>query len=162
LTIRKHKEAFVPLDVRNSVEIAATLGAGILAGILVGTGLAAYTAKGLPETSWVMQFQLEDRLFAKAMPPLMLTTLLALIAACVLARGHSRSLFAASVLFMVLVLVVTIGFEVPLNKQIQSWTLNNAPSSWQHVRDLWLERHLWRTISSVLGFVSALLALVVF
>jgi hypothetical protein len=58
-------------------------------------------------------------------------------------------------------LVATIGFEVPLNPQIQSWTPGYAPSSWQHVRDLWLERHLLRTISSVLGFISALLALVV-
>jgi uncharacterized membrane protein len=151
----------VVLDGRNAVAIAATLGVGILAGILVGTGLAAYTAKSLQEASWVMRFQLEDRLFAKVMPPLMLTTLVALIAACALARGHSRSLFAASVLFMVLVLVVTIGFEVPLNKQIQSWTPGDAPSSWQQIRDRWLERHLLRTISSVLGFLSALLALAV-
>jgi len=151
----------VVLNGRNAVAIAATLGVGILAGILVGTGLAAYTAKGLQEASWVMRFQLEDRLFAKIMPPLMLTTLMALIVACALARGHSRSLFAASVLFMVLVLVVTIGFEVPLNKQIQSWTPGDAPSSWQQTRDRWLERHLLRTISAVLGFLSALLALVV-
>jgi hypothetical protein len=68
----------VPLDVRHSVALVATLGTGILFGVLVGTGLAAFTARDLPETSWVMQFQLEDRLFAKAMPPLMLTTLLAL------------------------------------------------------------------------------------
>jgi uncharacterized membrane protein len=151
----------VPLDTRNAVAVVATLGAGILAGILVGTGLAAFTAKGLPEASWVMRFQLEDRLFAKAMPPLMLITLLSLIAACLLAQGSSRSLFGVSVLFMILVLVVTVGFEVPLNKQIQSWTPGQAPSSWQHVRDLWLDRHLIRTISSVLGFISALLALAI-
>jgi uncharacterized membrane protein len=154
-----HKEAFMTLDARNTVAIAATLGTGVVAGILAGTGLAAFTAKGLPEASWVMRFQLEDRLFSKAMPPLMLTTLLALIAACISTRGHARVLFAASVLCMILVLVVTIGFEVPLNKQIQSWTPGAAPSAWQHVRDLWLQRHLLRTLSSVLGFLSALLAL---
>jgi uncharacterized membrane protein len=66
-----------------------------------------------------------------------------------------------SVLFMVLVLVVTIGFEVPLNKQIQSWTPTSTPSGWQQIRDVWLERHILRTISSVLGLISALIALMV-
>ena len=138
----------------------ATLGVGLLSGIMVGTGLALFTARALPEASWVMRFQLEDRLFAKAMPPLMLGTLLALIVACVLTRGHARLLIATSTLFMALVLVVTIGFEVPLNHQIQSWTPGSAPPAWQRVRDLWLERHLLRTISSLIAFVSALFALI--
>jgi uncharacterized membrane protein len=55
------------------------------------------------------------------------------------------------------VLVVTIGFEVPLNNQIQSWTPTSTPSGWQHIRDVWLERHILRTISSVLGLISALI-----
>ncbi len=146
------------LDLRSTVASIAVFGVGILSGILVGTGLAAFTARGLPEQSWVLRFQLEDHLFAKAMPPVMLSTLLALIGAALLARGHSRLLLGASGLFMVLVLVVTIGFEVPLNQQIQSWTPGSAPLGWQNVRDLWLQRHLLRTIFAVLGFVAALLA----
>jgi hypothetical protein len=63
LSRRMHKEAFVSLDVRNSVAIFATFCVGLLAGIMVGTGLAAFTARGLSEAPWVMQFQLEDRLF---------------------------------------------------------------------------------------------------
>ena len=59
------------LDPKNTTAVMATLGVGVLAGILIGTGLAGYTARGLPEISWTLQFQLEDRLFAKAMPPLM-------------------------------------------------------------------------------------------
>jgi hypothetical protein len=84
------QEAFVALDVRKSVALVATLGVGVLSGILVGTRLAAFTARGLSEAAWVLAFQLEDRLFAKVMPPAMLSTLLALIAACILARCHSR------------------------------------------------------------------------
>lgn len=148
----------VPLDLRNAAALVATLGIGLLSGILIGTGLANYTAKGLPEISWVLGFQLEDRLFAKAMPPLMLGTLVVLVAACTLARGTSRLLFGAAIFCVVLVLVITIGFEVPLNKQIQSWTAGSAPANWALVRDLWLQRHLLRTICGTAAFVCALFA----
>ncbi len=148
------------LTIRIGVAIVATLGIGILTGILVGTGLAGFTARALPEAAWVMRFQLEDTLFAKAMPPVMLATLLALVAASVLSQGRSRWLYAASALCVVLVLVVTVGFEVPLNRQIQSWTPGSAPSIWPQVRDLWLQRHLLRTIASILAFLFALLGLV--
>jgi hypothetical protein len=47
---------------------------GLVAGLLLGTGMAAWTARGLPESSWTMRFQLEDALFAKTMPPLFLVT----------------------------------------------------------------------------------------
>ncbi len=146
-------------DPRNFIALIATLGVGLLAGILIGTGLSGYTAIGLPEISWTLQFQLEDRLFAKAMPPLMISTLLALGAAFVLSRGGSRLMFGAATLCMLLVLVITIGFEVPLNRQIQSWTAGSAPADWTQIRDLWLQRHLLRTISCTASFVCALLAL---
>ena len=144
---------------RNAIALLATLGVGLLAGILVGTGMTAFTTLRLTESSWVMQFQFEDQLFAKAMPPVMLGTLLALAAACFLTSGQTRLLFGAAIVFMLLVLAVTIGFEVPLNKQIQSWTPGSAPPAWQHVRDLWLKRHLLRTVASVLSFLSALASL---
>jgi uncharacterized membrane protein len=69
-------------------------------------------------------------------------------------------LFGTSTLFMLVVLAVTIGFEVPLNKQIQSWMPGSAPPEWSQVRDLWLQRQLLRTIAGLLSFVCALLAMV--
>lgn len=145
-------------DVRNLVALVATFGIGLLAGILVGTGLAAFTARTLPEGAWTMRFQAEDRLFSKAMPPLMLGTLMVLVGACVLSQGAARLAFGVALIFMLLVLVVTIGFEVPLNNQIQSWTAGSAPPHWSMVRDVWLQRHLVRTFSAALAFISALVA----
>ena len=147
------------LELRNLLALVATLGVGLLAGILVGTGMAAFTAKALPSTAWVMRFQLENRLFAKAMPPLMLGTLLALMATGMLSRGASRFLFVTSIVLMVLVFVVTVAFEVPLNKEMQSWTAAAPPSHWQQIRDLWLQRHLLRTIAAGMAFVAALIGL---
>ena len=145
---------------QNVVALVATLGAGLLAGIMVGTGLAQFSARALPAGSWIMRFQLEDFLFAKTMPTLMLGTLLALVAPSTLSRSTSRYAFAASAALMILVLVVTVGFEVPLNQQIQSWTVSAPPPSWQQLRDLWLRRHLLRTFAASLAFVSALVALI--
>ncbi len=148
------------LDIRHFVALGSTLGVGLLAGIMVGTGLAQLSAKALPAESWVRRFQLEDALFRKVMPPWMLGTLLALVAASALSRSAPRWLFATSAALMILVFVVTVGFEVPLNKQIQSWTSAMPPPGWQQVRDLWLQRHLLRTLAASLAFVSVLIALI--
>ena len=147
------------VELKQCIALVATLGIGLLAGTLAGTGLAEFTARHLPEASWTMRFQLEDSLFARVMPPFMLSTLVALGVSSTLAQGSPRWLFGASVAFMLLVLAVTIVFEVPLNKQIQSWTPGSAPHTWQSIRDLWLRRHLLRTIAAILSFISALLAL---
>ena len=90
----------------------------------------------------------------------MLAKLLALLTACTLARGASRLLLGMGILCMLLVLLVTIRLEVPLNKQIQLWTVTSAPSNWEQVRDLWLQRHLWRTVCAITGFLCVLFALV--
>jgi len=144
------------LVLKNTLALIAPLGSGLLAGILVGTGMAQFTAQGLAESSWVMRFQLEDQLFAKAMPPLMLSTLVALIALFAVSGGHARWWLGASIAFTLLVLAITIGYEVPLNRQIQSWTPGAAPSDWQRVRELWLQRHLLRTVAGSCAFICCL------
>jgi uncharacterized membrane protein len=144
------------LVLKNTLALIAPLGVGLLAGILVGTGMAQFTAQGLAESSWVMRFQLEDQLFAKVMPPLMLSTLIALIAFFALSDGHARWWLGASIVFTLLVLAITIGYEVPLNRQIQSWTPGAVPSDWRRVRDLWLQRHLMRTVAGLLAFICSL------
>ncbi len=149
------------LDIRNSASLIATLGVGLLAGILVGTGMAQSTARALPAAAWILRFQLEDNLFAKVMPPVMLSTLLALAAATALSQGTARRMFLASLVFTAAVLVVTIGFEVPLNKQIQSWTAAAPPPQWEQTRDLWLQRHVLRTIAATLAFVAAILGIAI-
>jgi uncharacterized membrane protein len=123
--------------------------------------MAQSTARALPAAAWILRFQLEDNLFAKAMPPVMLSTLLALAAATALSQGTARRMFLASLVFMAAVLVVTIGFEVPLNKQIQSWTADAPPPQWEQTRDLWLQRHVLRTIAATLAFVAAILGIAI-
>jgi len=142
------------------VAVLAVVLIGLLAGLLVGTGLANLTAKGLPEASWTLRFQMEDALFAKAMPPLFLLTLVLLSASAVLSHGAARGLFAGAAVLMLFVLVFTATQEVPLNHQIQSWTAGQAPAHWGAVRDRWLLNHLIRTVAGVAAFVCAVCGLV--
>jgi len=120
--------------------------------------MVGFTAKGLPEEMWTRSFQLEDALFAKSMPPLFLTTLAALLLSCFVTRGSARGLFVATV-FMLVVLIVSVRGEVPLNKQIQTWIPGVAPANWAGIRDRWLANHLIRTIAGLLGFVCAAVGL---
>jgi uncharacterized membrane protein len=144
---------------RYGVVLLAVVAIGLVAGSLVGTGLVGFSAKSLPEQMWTQSFQLEDALFSKAMPPLFLTTLAAMFVSCFVTRGSARGLFVAGTVFMLVVLIVTLRGEVPLNQQIQTWVPGAAPANWADIRDRWLSNHLVRTIAGLLGFVCAAMGL---
>ncbi len=141
------------------VSMIAVVAVGLVAGLLLGTGMSGYTARSLPEASWVLRFQAEDRLFAKVMPPIFLVTLLLQVAACALTRGASRALFSASAVLMVGVLVVTVTREVPLNQIFQTWTAGAAPADWAEMRDRWLRNHLVRTVLGAVALVCSVCGL---
>ncbi len=141
------------------VSVLSVFCIGMVAGLMFGTGLTAYTAKGLPEQSYTRSFQLEDALFSKLMPPLMLGTLALLAVASVVSGGGERLLFAAAGVLMLAVLIVTVRFEIPINREIQSWTAGAAPATWAAVRDRWLANHILRTIAAMASFVCAVLGL---
>ena len=48
-------------------------------------------------------------------------------------------------------LVVTMTTEVPIVKQIESWTASTLPDNWEHLRDKWVSFHLVRVISAIAG-----------
>jgi hypothetical protein len=141
--------------VSSVVAVAAVMAIGLLAGLMLGTGMSGYTARSLPSSSWLLRFQAEDRLFAKVMPPVMLGTLLPQVAACFLARGAARRLFGAAAVLTVAVLFVTVTREVPLNHAFQTWTAQTTPVNWEALRDRWLRNHLVRTVLGVAAFVLA-------
>ncbi|WP_433973622.1 anthrone oxygenase family protein [Tunturiibacter lichenicola] len=144
---------------RYGVVVLAVVAIGLVAGTLLGSGLVGLSAKGLPEEMWTKSFQLEDALYSKAMPPLFVTSLAALFVSCFVTRGSARGLFVAATVFMLVVLIVTLWGEVPLNQQIQTWVPGAAPANWADIRDRWLANHLVRTIAGLLGFVCATVGL---
>ena len=56
------------------------------------------------------------------------------------------------------VIIVTAGWEVPLNNEIVKWTPGSAPADWTSTRDKWLHNHWVRTWIGVLAFASTLVS----
>jgi uncharacterized membrane protein len=58
-------------------------------------------------------------------------------------------------LFVVAVLV-TMVVEVPIVKQMETWTVATLPSNWEALRDRWEAFHLIRIVASLVGLVLML------
>jgi len=87
------------------------------------------------------------------MSVLMPAALLSALVLCVLLfRGQhtSASLFAsAALVLMIVALTITLAVNVPIDRQIQSWTETALPSDWQTIRNRWAFYHGVRTLLSV-------------
>lgn len=84
----------------------------------------------------------------------------ALVLCVLLVRGRQSraSLFAiVALLLMTMALVGTLAVNVPIDRQIQSWTTAALPPDWQAIRDRWEFYHGLRTMAS-LAALACLLA----
>ena len=92
------------------------------------------------------------------MSVLMPAALLSALVLCMLLfrGGHTRaSLFAsAALVLMVLALVITLVVNVPIDRQIQSWTTATLPADWRAIRDRWEFYHGLRTLVSLAALAS--------
>ncbi|MCD2421727.1 DUF1772 domain-containing protein [Niabella pedocola] len=61
--------------------------------------------------------------------------------------------FAASFIFMIISLLITLIVEVPIDNQIKTWTPTTIPDNWTALRTTWKQFHFFRTLSSMLSFV---------
>jgi hypothetical protein len=144
------------LPLRLALCITSVFAIGLLAGLLVGTGMDHYMAGGLPEAAWVTWRQTRSWVFPAIMPWFFNLTLLLLVAASIVNGGRARWFFAAATVCALVAILVTVRLEVPMNKMISSWTPGAAPANWAAIRDQWLRNHLVRSIAGVLGFLCAL------
>src|SRR5262245_34165817 len=99
--------------------------------------------------------------------PMSVLTPMALLSALVLCvlllrgRQFQASLFAsAALVLMAMALVITLVVNVPIDRQIQSWTTAALPPDWRAIRDRWEFYHGLRTLVSLAAlaglFASAL------
>jgi uncharacterized membrane protein len=124
----------------------ATLASGTLAGIFIGGALSTHSARRLPEASWTLRQQAEDEVYRRVMPPLLILTTLLLAVVSILGRDQARACFAISAVLTLGVILLAVIRQVPLNKEIGSWTAGSAPANWTTVRDEWLRRHRLRSL----------------
>ena len=83
----------------------------------------------------------------------MAAALLSALVLCVLllrGRQARANVFAsAAFVLMTIALVITLAVNVPIDRQIQSWTTAGLPPYWQAIRDRWEFFHGLRTLLSV-------------
>jgi uncharacterized membrane protein len=150
-----HGEPMSSVTVLYAVSIFSVFAAGLIAGQMLAIGIANYAVRGLPETSWTLRFQSENDLFTKTMPPFLLAPAIGLVTLCFLAHDDARWMFAAAAVLILIVLAITMAINVPINRQVNSWTAGAAPSTWMFTRDRWLRFHLVRTVVGLLSFAIA-------
>ncbi|MGI4854924.1 MAG: anthrone oxygenase family protein [Janthinobacterium lividum] len=147
-------QPFVP----RVVSYLAVLMSGLVAGLLFGTVVDHAKLRVLDGPSWVVARQSIDSVFSVIMPWLWNTTLVLLVAAAYLHHGRTRGLFTAAALILLAGIVVTLIVEVPINKQIASWTATSIAPDWAVLRERWIHFHAIRMAAGVAAFVCALLA----
>ena len=125
---------------------------GLLAGVMLGVAMEQQTAQKLPEAAWTLRQQNDDALFRRVMPFTFIAMMLLLIASIFLLQGRSRIAMVAATVSALAVIIVTAGWEVPINNEIVKWTPGSAPPDWTSTRDKWLHNHWVRTWIGVLAF----------
>jgi uncharacterized membrane protein len=136
-------------------ELISIMLAALVAGVFWGpwVGLTRSIATFNPEAFLAIGDRLNQNL-EPLMTVLMPTTLLSMVPVLLASyNSHPRTFYstlAALVLFVV-ALLVTVVIEVPIAKQIKSWTLSTLPDNWQQLRDRWASVHIIRVVSGLVG-----------
>jgi len=125
---------------------------GLLAGVMLGVAMEQQTAQKLPEAAWTLRQRNDDALFRRVMPFTFIAMMLLLIASLFLLQGRSRMAMVAATVSALAVIIVTAGWEVPINNEIVKWTPGSAPADWTRTRDKWLRNHWVRTWIGALAF----------
>jgi len=139
--------------------VVAVVLTGLVAGLMVGTGLDQYANEQLSATAWTTEHQVVDSLFRHVMPTLFNGTVVVLLLATWAARGSGRWLFGIAAVLMIIAVVMTLRVEVPINREVAQWNAAAPPADWADVRDNWLAFHWMRTAAGFTAFLCAAVGL---
>lgn len=141
----------------SAISFVACFLSGAIAGIYLSVIIHDFRIKDLNGSAYVAMHQMRDKTYRVVMPLLGLTTLACLVVAMIVTLGHlSSSLFAIAGAFCAIDIVIAVGHQVPLNKQVQAWNAATPPPQWLDVRDRWERGHRCRTLLGVLCFAVCL------
>jgi uncharacterized membrane protein len=137
-----------------TVQFVTLLLFSLVAGVFWGTwfSLSRSMAEITPAT-FLEVGRLMIANLGKPMSVLMPAALLSALVLCVLlfrARQTRADLFASAALVLMLAaLLITLLVNVPIDRQIQSWTTTALPPAWHVIRDRWEFYHGLRTLVSL-------------
>ena len=86
-------------------------------------------------------------------PLSLLTTIPVLIIAYIEKQTTTFYFTFVGFAFFITALIVTVSIEVPIVKQIITWTDTSLPENWEQLRDKWGKFHIVRVLAGVLGLV---------
>ncbi len=147
-------------SLRLPVTFLAVLCTGFIGGLLWGTAMEQQQLTVLDATNWTLARQSIDSVFGSVLPWAWNITLILLFVAAWLNPGRSRWMFLSAGSLLLVGIVLTIVFELPINKQIASWSPNAVPANWMELRARWIAFHHARTAAGMLASVCALVGFV--
>jgi len=100
---------------------------GLMAGIMLGVALTQQTAQRLSAECWTARQSCSDRLFRKIMPSTFILILLASLSAIVVLYHAAKLWMGMSLVASLLVIVITMALEVPLNNKFARWEPEKIP-----------------------------------
>jgi uncharacterized membrane protein len=143
-------------------ELASIVCSALVAGMFYGpwAALSRSMRTFAPEVFLAIVDRM-NRNMAPVMTVLMPAALLAMIPVLIASYGTYPkifSLYAAAFILFIVALAVTVLVEVPIVKEIATWTVATLPANWQQVRDRWVRFHVIRVVAGLASLVLLLIA----
>lgn len=120
--------------------------------------------ESMEATTYILLRKLIDRNFLKKFKPVFYTALLLSLSLLVvsffqsslLLKAGSITAFAGLIADMVLIL----KGDMPINRMINTWSIESYPADWKDYRTRWLYWFSWRQVANISGFTALLIAVV--
>jgi hypothetical protein len=147
----------------NAFELIVLLFAALATGGLIVNWIGLGRAMSRLSVSAYVEFhQHTNRTFDPYMPIVIIGAVAGGVALAVMygVRSVPGQLAAAGAVCYALVIIIGVPTCVRINHQIASWSVENPPREWAQVRGRWIRFHVIRTLFSVPGLITYLLAVV--
>lgn len=145
------------------IKILALVFVGLVAGgWMMGSMLVVPAQKRLNAQQYTAVEQANTSFGARYFPVLVITSIILLSVLTYLLRADKSQMIVvgASLALMVVALGFTGSRIVPINKKIDTWSVQTPPSDWQTVRDSWHTNHRIRTGIAFVAFLLLSVAIV--
>jgi hypothetical protein len=112
--------------------------------------------------SYIELRKLLDRNFLKKFKPVVYSALVLGLALVVAAAFQSSTVLLAGSALAFAGLLIDVALivkgDMPINRIINTWTLETFPANWIEYRSKWLYWFSWRQIANISGFIALLIA----
>ena len=148
----------------SATRVVAVLCSGLMAGLLFGDWLGPSFARSAMNASSFIQFQQIVHInYLRTLPALSTVAVAAPILWLVMLRARRASVefrvLLAATIAIAIGYAITLVFNVPVNNQLETWTVTAPPANAREIWGQWEKAHVIRTIFWVVGFFLEIVAL---